>query len=241
MSARPDPLAFLTGALSDKPYPGGVGLPGTGAKFTTDGAVQIWPGNTFLCHVIRPSPAFTAMMELQERLKRSPFANFFVHLPAPSFHMTVFQGMSPGDQGTPNWPADVPEDAARDTVTEVLRARVDKVCLPPLSIKATGLFCGNSLTIAGRDAAEEAKMRGARETLRTATGMSPEGFENYGFHITLGYLLHWLSPATAAELVAYSDETFALYEDALQDIPLAPCAFCNFDTMHHFEELMILR
>lgn len=241
MSARPDPLAFLTGQLSDRPYPGGIGLPGSGAKFTTDGAVQVWPGNTFLCHVARPSPAYTAMMEVQERLKQSPFAGFFVHLPPPSFHMTVFEGISPGQAGSPVWPADIAPDASRAMVTETLTHRVAGLSLPDFAIRATGLFCGNSLTVTGQTARDKAVLRGARSSLRDATGITPDGFETYGFHITLGYLLHWLSPATAAALIAYSDATFARYAEALQDIPLTACALCDFDTMHHFEPVHILR
>ena len=234
---RPDPIKFLTGQLSERPYPSGIGLPGTGAKFTTSGEVEIWPGNTFVCHVTRPSDAYMALVEMQERLKQSAFATFFTYLPAPSFHMTVFQGMSPGNQVTPAWPEDVSEKADRDTVTAEMLTRTAEVRLPGFRAKATDLFCGKSLTVTGADMEAEAELRRARETLRAATRMRPRDFDVYVFHITLGYLIQWLSPRAAEELTAFSTETFEDLADRLQNIPLDPCAFCNFDSMHHFEEL----
>ena len=235
---RPEPIKFLTGTLSPRAYPSGVGLPGTGEKFTTDGVVEIWPGNTFVCHVERPSPAYAALMELQEAVKQSEFAAFFTFLPPPSFHMTVFQGMSPGNQGTPEWPRDVPVTASRDDVTETIAARTRGLELPEVRIRAKDLFCARSLTVTGIDEAAERTLRQARSDLRDATGISPRDFDSYVFHITLSYLIHWLSVSAATELAAFSDELFGEFEEALQDISLEPCAFCNFDSMHHFEPVL---
>lgn len=237
MPSRPDPIAFLTGQLRQSPYPSGIGLPGTGAKFTTDGTVEIWPGNTFVCHVTRPSKSYAALVEMQERVKMSRFGPLFTWLPAPSFHMTLFQGMSPGKQGSADWPEGVRADAPRDAVTAEILRRTEGVDLPRFDIRATDLFCGKSLTVVGRDAAAEAALRVARVRLREATGIRPPDFDSYVFHITLGYLIQWVSPGTAAELVAFSAETYGMFAGALQDITLDPCGVCNFDSMHHFEVL----
>ena len=58
--SRPNEIDYLTGRLWDAPFPPWVSLEGRGGKFTTDGRVQIWPGNTFICHVDRNSEAFEA-------------------------------------------------------------------------------------------------------------------------------------------------------------------------------------
>lgn len=237
---RPDPIEFLTGRLSSRPYPPGIGLPDTGAKFTTSGEVEIWKGNTFVSHVTRPSDAYDAMVELQERMKCGPYGALFTWLPAPSFHMTVFQGMSPGKQGSPDWPEGLSGEAGRDAITAELLARTNDIALPKLDVKATDLFCGKSLTITGVDDAAEAVLRDARLRLRDATRMQPKDFETYVFHVTLGYLIGWLSDRTASEVVAFSKEAFAQVEGRMQHIPLDPCAFCNFDSMHHFEPIRFL-
>lgn len=237
---RPDPIAALTGALSNRPYPSGIGLPGTGAKFTTSGAVEIWKGNTFVCHVTRPSDAYAALVELQEGMRCGPFGPLFTWLPAPSFHMTLFQGMSPGKQGSPDWPQGLSGDASRDAITAELLQRTRGIVLPDFAIRATDLFCGNSLTVTGRDAAAEQRLRDARVTLRDATRMVPGDFDTYVFHITLGYRVAWLSDPTARALVEFSNALYADFAPRLQDIPLERCAFCTFDSMHHFEPVAVL-
>ncbi|MDJ1017591.1 MAG: DUF1868 domain-containing protein, partial [Paracoccaceae bacterium] len=92
---RPNEIDHLTGRLSRTVRPPGISLPKGGGKFTTDGAVQIWPGNTFVCHLDRRSEPYALILALQEDLKKSAFQRFFAFLPPPSFHMTVYQGLSP--------------------------------------------------------------------------------------------------------------------------------------------------
>ena len=67
---RPDPVATLTGSLSDRPFPKAICMPGYGGKFDTRGNVLPWPGNTFVCHIDRVSAAFTALVDMQDRVKK---------------------------------------------------------------------------------------------------------------------------------------------------------------------------
>lgn len=240
MQDRTDQIDHLTGRGSDRPYPPGVGLPGTGAKFTTDGRPEIWAGNTFVAHVPPRSEAHGALLELQEALKTSRFSALVAWLPAPSFHMTVFQGMSPGKAGTPDWPEGLAADAARAEGTALLRARTEALRLPIVPVRARRLFGGFSLEVEGAGEAAEAALRDARLRLREATGMRPADFDDYVFHITLGYPLAWLSPALARDLVAFGADIFERLEPRLQAIGLGPCQLCEFDTMHHFEPVSTL-
>ncbi|MEO1745259.1 MAG: DUF1868 domain-containing protein [Pseudomonadota bacterium] len=237
---RPDPIDVLTGRHLVQPYPPGISLPGEGGKFATDGRVQTWKGNTFVCHVEPSSDAYSALVGLQEAMKRGPFGAFYTWLPAPSFHMTVFQGMSPGKQGTDDWVKGIPPNARRDAVsTEVVR-RIQGVELPRFQITAHGLFGGNSVTVSGKDGEQEGALREARKTLREKTGIQPPGFDTYVFHITLGYLIQWLTEETAQATVSFADSAYADFAPRLRDIPIGPCQFCNFDSMHHFEPLVDL-
>ena len=232
---RPDAIKYLTGHLCTRDYPSGISLPGQGGKFNTSGEVQTWRGNTFLCHVVRSSPSFSALVELQEQIKRSEFGRLITFLPAPSFHMTVFQGLSPGKQGKDDWPAGLPEDVHRDHATAEMLNRVQNVQLASnYEIRVADLFCASSLTVEGRDDAAEATLRQARELLRETTRISPPDFDTYVFNISLGYLIQWLSESTARELVEFSDSLFGTFESRLQSIELEPCAFCNFENMHAF-------
>ena len=238
---RPDEIAHLTGRLSGLIRPPGISLLNEGGKFAPDGAVQYWPGNTFVCHIDRRSAAFEAIQELQEKVKKSPFSRFFTFLPPPSFHMTVFQGLSPDMTPGNGWPIGVPAGSSRDTVTAHVLKRLDGLSLPTsFRIKVDGLFCGYSLTVSGSNDREEAALRQARRVLRDASGFEFPDFDDYVFHITMAYLIDWLSESTAKELVAFGTEIGSGFRQTVGMIDLGPVEFCNFDTMHHFEVVTAL-
>ncbi len=240
-SDRPDDLALLTGRLSDSPYPPGVSLLGGGGKFTPDGAVQYWPGNTFVCHIDRTSFAYEAIRALQEEVKKSPFNRFFTFLPPPSFHMTVYQGLSPGMTLDTGWPHGIPTGQSRDEVSAALLRRLDGLSLAGShKIKVDRLLAGYSLRVSGADDHEERSLRQARIALRNATGITFADFDDYGFHVTLAYLIDWLSESTAQEIIDFSAEIGGQILAGIGTIDLGPVEFCNFDTMHHFEVLRTL-
>lgn len=236
---RDDPFAFLTGQLSEQPVPRAISDPGQGGKFTHEGAVQLWPGNTFICHIPKNSTQHAALCAMQDAMMASEVANAFSWLPPASFHMTVFQGISPDDLV---WPEGLSRNLSRDEVTEILLERLCGASLPQqLTPAARGLHAGHSVTLEGKDAAAEARLRGARMALRDATGLKPHGFDTYTFHITLGYPLRWFTAAEAKAVIAASDAAFGAYGAALAEIPLGPVEFCTFENMHHFETVSELR
>ncbi len=238
---RPDVIEYLTGRLSGTPRPPGIALLNGGGKFTPDGAVQIWPGNTFICHLDRTSAAFEAIREMQEEVKKSAFNRFFTFLPPPSFHMTVLQGVSPTSGPGTGWPKDAPEVMTRDELSRFLVAKLAGLGLPAkYRIKFDGLFGGYSLTVSGADAEQEAALRQARVALRDATGITFPDFDDYVHHITLAYLIDWLSEKTAKELAAFSAEIGSQFKEAIGIIDLGRVEFCDFDTMHHFELMQAL-
>ena len=233
---RPNEIDYLTGRYSDLLYPPGISLRNGGGKFTPDGSIQIWPGNTFICHIDRATTAFELIRELQEDIKKSPFNRFFTFLPPPSFHMTVYQGLSPDTQPGKGWPRGVPEGLSRDEVTGVMSKRLDGLDLPTsFKVRVDGLFSGYSLTVSGADAPAEMALRQARASLRDATGIAFQDFDEYVFHITLAYQIDWVSDKTAKEIRDFSSEVGGVLKDAIGTIELGPVEFCNFDSMHHFE------
>lgn len=238
---RPNEISYLTGRLSDAPLPPWVSLEGRGGKFTTDGHVQFWPGNTFICHVDRSSQAFDAICALQAELKTSAFQKFFTFLPPASFHMTVFQGVSPVPKPGARWPDDLAQDFFRDDVTDALLGRIDGIALPQRHrMRVAGLFGGCSLTMEGATKDEEKSLRETRIALRDATGIGFADFDDYVFHITLAYLLEWVPEATARGIATLGAEMADRYRDEIGLVDLGPVEFCNFDTMHHFELVKLL-
>lgn len=230
--SRPDPIAYLTGAIDGTTRPAGISLPGEGGKFATDGTVQVWQGNTLVCHVPPDSAAHDAIRALQEEVKMSRFARFFTFLPPSSFHMTVLGGMSPGFE---------PRGPRRDTVSAELLKTVEGLTFPATrQARVAELYCGHSLTMTGTGPDGDSPLRAERDALRAATGINPADYDDHVFHITLAYPVEWLTRPTAEALVAFSADLTARHAPMLADIPLGPVEFCNFETMHHFEPLKVL-
>ncbi len=235
---RPDTVDFLTGRLSHRPRPDGIVLPGMPGKFTTDGHVQVWPGNTFICHVDPASDAHRALREMQEQVKMSPFHRFYTFLPPSSFHMTVFQGMTEATRLNGDLPADLPRDISRDAMTAELLARTRDLALPQTArVRMMDLFAGKSVTMTGADPAEEDALRATRRALRDATGLNERDFDGYVFHITLAYLVDWVTEPTARAITAFSSDLSDQYRDAVGVVDLGAVELCNFESMHHFEPI----
>ena len=235
---RPDPLAHLTGELTSAPYPNGISAPDSGGKFTPDGAVLPFPGNTIICHIDRASTAFSALVALQDALKSSRFAQHFAFLPPESLHMTVFQGIS-GRNGT--LPGAVAPGTPRDEVSRILLDRVSGLSLPKsFRVAPRGLFAGHSVTVEGATPEDEGRLREVRNALRAATGLNPPDFDTYTFHITLSYLTGWLTPEVARDLITYSDRLFDEFRVAVPDLELGALEFCEFENMYHFERLALI-
>ena len=234
-------MAYLIGALTATLQPPGISAPGDGGKFTPDGTVLPWPGNTIICHIDPASPAHRELVALQDALRAGPHAHRFTFLPPASFHMTMFQCLSGPRASEGDWPDGVPKTASRDNVTGILADRLRSVRIPTRHrIRPLEVLAGFSLAVAGADAAEEASLRRTRETLRDATGIRSEGFETYGFHITLAYLLAWLDPGAARAVAALSETLTARFLAAVPEIVLGPLELCNFETMHRFDPVVIV-
>ncbi|WP_425053347.1 DUF1868 domain-containing protein [Psychromarinibacter sp. S121] len=237
---RPEPIAYLTGTLSDDLLPPGVSDAREGRKFLPDGTLHLWPGNTMICHIDPDSDAHAALVDIQTELAAGPHAGAFTFLPPSSLHMTVFQGISGPSAHLFDWPEGVDTATPRDEVSRILLDRLEAVDLPDSRrIRALNVFAGHSMTVDGVGP-DETGLRETRTRLRKATGLTSRGFDTYTFHITLAYLLRWLTEDEARDVCALSDDVFARQGDRLQDIRLGRVEFCNFEHMHHFEPLRLL-
>jgi hypothetical protein len=225
----PDARAYMTGRATGGPLPAAVG-----DKFTADGAARPWPGNTFVCHIPQ-GPAHLALTEAQDRLKTGPLAQAFTFLPPASFHMTVFEGANGARRHDDSWPAALPPETELAEVTARFESSTRALRLPvSFAIRPTSLLAGFSVQVTGATEADDAALRGARSALSLATTILRRDFNSYGFHITLAYLLRWLTEDEADTVIALSDEVFADLAAAMPGVTIGPVEFCTFDDMHAF-------
>lgn len=222
-------LAYLTGQSTGGAQPRAVGL-----KFLPDGQVMGYSGNTFICH-IPAGDAHNALEQAARQLRSGPVASAFAFLPPSSYHMTVFEGVSDSDRGNGRWPDWIDPLASVDAVTKAFLPRVQGLDLhTSVSIRPTGLFGGFSVRADGATDADTSRLWQARSALRRATGIRRPDFATYGFHITLAYLLRWLSPDEAETVMGLSDIVEAKLLAAAPQMTLGGVEFCGFANMHAF-------
>lgn len=238
---RPDPIAMLTGRLRSNARPEAIGPAGMGGKFSLDGTVERFPGNTIICHIARDSSAFRELVGIQKVLKAGPYARHFTFLPPDSFHMTVFPGVTELVRDTKRWPNDIPRDAPMADVTAELAKRLAPVHAPLAhTIKVDGLFAGYSVTVSGADAEQETSLRDLRDRAREATGIHDPDHDAYVFHITLAYQVEWVDEATARSIVEMSDRLGTELAANVPRIQLGQPEVCTFDSMHRFDPIGLL-
>lgn len=245
MSSLPqDAISALTGRRTQHPRPRSITLPGGGGKFSPDGQALPFPGNTILCHIDPRSRAHEALVTFQQQARSAHWAGNFSFLPPSSFHMTVFEGVCMNAAYRNDWPEGVPVEASRDEVSAILLDRLQGLRLPERHvIRPTGIRhkAGIGVIVEGADEAQDASLRATRVLLRDALGIYPADFAGYRFHITLAYMLHWLTDEVARQVSADLDRLLTAFRREIRQIELGPAEFCNFETMHAFTPLSILR
>lgn len=203
------PAAALGGSLAHadqrSAYP-----PDVGRKFDADGRVKPFAGNTIICHVPQQgsgSETFDALLDIYRQLPVHAFAAKVTALPPSSHHMTIFGGANDQDRKPGLWPADLPLDLPMADCDRLLGERLKAFrldCDLPLRMRvnlAEPAASERPLTIRllPVDDAEQAKLTRLRERLSQTLAIRAPGHDAYRFHITLGYLCRWLTPAEDAD------------------------------------------
>lgn len=206
-----------------------------GYKFFPDGRPKAFAGNTFLCHIPRPSPVFDALVRLQDTLKAAPEAQYFSYLPPESFHMTVFQGVNDAERTAAQWPRDLALETSLEHVTEHFKTNLRQLDFPTsFKVRPTHLRFAQSLRLVGADATEEAKLRQVRDSLARALHYHSANHDSYGFHITLAYRIRYMSAAEATRMLALADVAYQEFAATVSEIALGLLEFCQFADMHAF-------
>jgi hypothetical protein len=232
-SIRPSLAGFFEGTNPKPP----VHL---GTRYDTAGNFLPEPGNTVVSHLVNGSPSEAVVIEVRERMRAMPDADRLAFTPVTSLHMTLFQGIIEYRRRLPYWPPDVPLDTSIDDMTRLYLKRLKGFeGLGPFNIKVLEVV-PTGLTVAGATDEDRRIMSAWRDALSEPFGYRHPDHDSYIFHITFAYQIKRLADDRAAEWQDFFDHSLALFEREARVIEIKPPAFCSFNDMNHFDELLIL-
>ena len=216
-------------------------------KFTPDGQARPFRGNTIISTVAPDSPLSAMLGSIRQRFAAQRYAHCLTLLPQSSYHMTVFEGVTELGRRAGLWPADLPLDAPLALCQRHMEQALAGFTLDlplPLRMRATELSAGQhpgaALRLVPFDAHEQARLRDLRDRLADCLRIRAPDHDQYGFHISLGYLLETMSDA---EMQAYAATRRACLADVTAACPvieLGAPQFCTFDDMAAFHRRLVL-
>ncbi len=209
-----------------------------GTRYDRTGAFLPEAGNTVVCHLVAGSATEAVLTEARVRYRGMADAASLAFTPIESYHMTLFQGVIEGRRNYPYWPADMASDLPIAETTRQFTQRLERFpVLPGFNVEAT-MALPTGLIVEGVTPADRHAMAAWRDAFAEAFGYRHPDHDGYQFHITMAYMIDWLDDAA---LPGWQ----AMLNDVLEDIrrrapvlELRAPAFCSFEDMNWFEELL---
>lgn len=176
--------------------------PNVGQKFNKDRSVRPFAGNTIICFVdpeIHPT-VYDEAVWAQAQLSEMSCAHKFAFLPPSSFHMTVIEGLNDQGRRPERWTSQLPLDASLEEMDRFLIDRCAQLAFPNgFEIEFEQMRFPATLAVGPANKKSHTAIWQFRNQVADITGIRRSDFEEYKFHITLGYNLIELEPDEIAE------------------------------------------
>jgi hypothetical protein len=227
-------------AASSKPYD-------VDRKFNADGTPRRFPGNTIISHIPLATPASEALIAVRDTLKQHPFSRDLAFTPPSSYHMTVFEGVIDVLRTPGYWPADLPANAPLDVCTRQFEDKLAGFRLDtplPLRMRIADFSVrqdsGATIRLSPFDADEERNIRRLRDRLSDLLQIRARDHVQYGFHVTLAYLVNWMSAAETIDYAATQRDCLAFLQSRVPVLEFGAPEFCVFNDMLAFDTQFLI-
>ncbi|KAJ7935421.1 RNA ligase/cyclic nucleotide phosphodiesterase [Mycena leptocephala] len=220
--------------------------PGVPSKFDPHGNVQHFPGNTIISHLSSSSEPelYNSVLALYDKLKNSHLSHLYTLLPPSSWHMTIFDGVCDQVRKPSRWPNDLSVDASLQECTSLFEKKLssfDLQCDPPYRLSITGfepLLTGIGIHLEPSTIGENTRIRELRDRLSNALHIRRSNHKTYGLHLTVAYLLRFLTEEQDKELRKLLMDHF---DGMPKQFELGAPEFCTFEDMFAFKRLFYLK
>lgn len=210
-----------------------------GTRYRNVGGFLPEPGNTIICHVTKGSETQRVLMEAREKYLAMPEAPQFLFTPITSLHMTLFQGIIEYRRLADFWPADLPLDTPIDDMTEIMAERLEAFTMfEPFQVEVTRAR-PTGLLVEGASERDRKVMRAWRDAFADLLGYRHPDHDEYPFHITFDYVIERLEDEALPRWQAMLADAAEYIRRQAPVLELDPPAFCSFEDMNHFQELLV--
>ncbi|EJT03430.1 DUF1868 domain-containing protein [Rhizobium sp. CCGE 510] len=210
-----------------------------GSRYGKIGGFLPEAGNTIVCHLDKGSQTQAALIEARQTYLAMPEAPQFLFTPISSLHMTLFEGIIETRRRQDCWPDDLPLDTPIDDMTELMAARLEGFpILDPFKVAIVEAR-PSGLLVDGATENDRKVMRAWRNAFADLLGYRQPNHEDYKFHMTFAYAIERLEDEALPRWQAMLDEVADDIRRKAPILELAPPAFCAFEDMNHFHELLI--
>jgi len=210
-----------------------------GSRYRKVGGFLPEAGNTIVCHLEKGSQTQTALIEAREKYLAMPEAPQFLFTPISSIHMTLFEGVIETRRRQDSWPGDLPLDTPIEDMTALMAARLEGFSMfDPFKVAIVDAR-PSGLLVDGATENDRRVMCAWRNALADLLGYRQPSHEEYKFHMTFAYAIERLEDEALPRWQAMLDEVADDIRRKAPVLELTPPAFCVFEDMNHFHELLI--
>ncbi|TBZ50321.1 DUF1868 domain-containing protein [Rhizobium leguminosarum] len=210
-----------------------------GSRYRKVGGFLPEAGNTIVCHLEKGSQTQTALIEAREKYLAMPEAPQFLFTPISSIHMTLFEGVIETRRRQDSWPGDLPLDTPIEDMTALMAARLEGFSMfDPFKVAIVDAR-PSGLLVDGATENDRRVMRAWRNALADLLGYRQPSHEEYKFHMSFAYAIERLEDEALPRWQAMLDEVADDIRRKAPVLELTPPAFCVFEDMNHFHELLI--
>ena len=214
---------------------------GVGDKFDPDGTVLPFQGNTIQSPLPESSKLYASLLVLYERLKKSRLAKHYALLPPSSWHMTVFEGVTPREKKPGYWPDDLGQNASIADCTALFLEKLGSFDLAtelPFHMTVVGYTkAGLGLHVVPHER-DVAQIRDLRDRLSSLLHIRHADHDRYGLHISLAYVMKAMDDGQRAELHGILTDHFSRMP---KEFELGAPEFSTFEDMYAFKPILTLK
>ena len=211
-----------------------------GTRYSDAGSFLPEPGNTVVCHLVPDSATERALAAARDRYLARPDAGDLIFTPLSSLHMTLFQGIIEYRRRPDFWPKDVPLDTPIAEMTAIMGERLQGFPVDAPFDVAVLAARPTGLVVVGATEADRQAMRDWRDAFADLWGYRHPDHDEDEFHITFAYPVRWFDDAALPAWQALLDEVTTTLQAEVPVLELRAPAFCAFEDMNHFAELLPL-